>query len=90
MCEILFKLFATRLKRIIRDVVEPYWSAFVDRRQILDAAMFANELVDSQFNTKKKVVICKLDAEKTFDYALWDCLCMFQRRWGLERGGAIG
>lgn len=86
MYKILIKVLATRLKRIISKVVGPYWSSFVDTRQILVAAMFTNKSVDSQFNVKKKVV-CKLDTRKAFDCALCDCLlCVlkmmgFGERW---------
>ena len=41
-------------------------NAFVEGRQILDAFLIANEVIDSMLK-KEKVVLCKLDIEKVYD-----------------------
>lgn len=48
--------------------------AFVKDRQITDAILIANELVDHWQNHKKKGIIVKLDIEKAFDKISWNFL----------------
>nr|XP_016508236.1 PREDICTED: uncharacterized protein LOC107825833 [Nicotiana tabacum] len=43
-------------------------NAFVESRQILDAALVANELVDSRKKNREPGLLCKLDLEKAFDH----------------------
>lgn len=80
--KILSKVLATRIKRFISKVVGPCWSAFVDRRQILVAAMFANELVDSNLMQRRKLFFAILIPEKAFDFAPWDCLLYVSTKMG--------
>lgn len=40
-------------------------------RQILDAALIANEVIDELVHVKREGVLCKLHMEKTYDHVNW-------------------
>ena len=73
--KILAKVLANRLKRVVGQVVSVTENAFVEGRQILDAALIANETIDTLLRRKESgLLLCKLDIEKTYDHLNWDFL----------------
>ncbi|KAL6329297.1 hypothetical protein AAG906_015506 [Vitis piasezkii] len=50
------------------------------KEQILDAALVANEVIDSVLKRKESGVLCKLDLEKAYDRINWDFLLSVMQR----------
>ncbi|WKA02253.1 hypothetical protein VitviT2T_020466 [Vitis vinifera] len=80
--KLLAKVLANRLKKVIGKVVSPAQNAFVMGRQILDASLIANEVIDSWQKRKEKGVICKLDIEKAYDSLNWQFLMKVLQKMG--------
>ena len=80
--KILAKVLANRLKRVVGKVISEAQNAFVEDRQILDAALFANEVVDVMLRRKESGVLCKLDIEKAYDHLDWDFLLKVMNKMG--------
>ena len=80
--KILSKVLANRIKRIMDKVISKSQNAFVEGRQILDAVLIANELVDSSLRRKKCGLVCKLDIEKAYDSISWEFLYQVLGRMG--------
>ena len=65
--KIMSKVLANRIKRVLDKVISKSQNAFVKDRQILDAVLIANELVDSTLRRKDQGMVCNLDIEKAYD-----------------------
>ncbi|KAJ9701371.1 hypothetical protein PVL29_006637 [Vitis rotundifolia] len=72
--KLLAKVLANRLKKVLDKLVSEDQNAFVRGRQILDASLIANEVVDYWKKRKEKGLICKLDIEKAYDSINWSFL----------------
>ncbi|KAL6339823.1 hypothetical protein AAG906_034911 [Vitis piasezkii] len=69
-------------KLLAKVVVSLDQNAFVKGRQILDASLIANEVIDTWQKRKEKGLICKLDIEKAYDSISWDFLMKILRKLG--------
>ena len=83
--KILAKDLANRLKKVVGQVVSTSQNAFVEGRQILDAALIANESIDSLIRRKEKRLLCKLDIEKVYDHLNLDFLFQIMEKMGFGR-----
>ena len=52
------------------------------RSQILDAALIANEAIDSLLKRDETSVLCKLDLEKAYNHINWDFLLTMMQKMG--------
>ena len=80
--KLLAKVLANRLKKVVGKVVSSTQNAFVEDGQILDAALIANEVIDSLLKRKESEVLCKLDLEKAYDRINWDFLLSVMQKMG--------
>ena len=80
--KLLAKVLANRLKKVVSKVVSPTQNAFVEGRQILDAALIANKAIDSMIKRNKSGVLCKLDIEKAYDHLNWNFLLTVIQKMG--------
>ena len=46
-------------------------NVFMERRQIMDAVLIANEAIDSILKSNRGAILCKLDIEKAYDHVEW-------------------
>ncbi|RVW75069.1 hypothetical protein CK203_055996 [Vitis vinifera] len=57
-------------------------NAFVTGRQILDASLIENEVIDAWNKRGEKGIICKLDIEKAYDNINWQFLLKVMQKMG--------
>ena len=62
--KLIAKVLANRLKKMMSQLVNKAQNAFVEVRQILDASLIENKVIDSRTRRKEKGIVCKLDVEK--------------------------
>ena len=74
----LYKIIVKVLSRLIRGVlyetIHSTQGAFVLGRQLLDADLIANEIVDEKRRSGEEGVVFKIDFKKAYDYVGWDFL----------------
>ena len=75
-------MLANCLKKVVGKVVFEAQNALLEGRQITNASLIANELIDHWQKQREKGVICKLDIEKAFDSINWQFLMKVVRRMG--------
>ena len=80
--KILSKVLANRIKRVMDKVISKSQNVFVKGRQILDAVLIADEIVDSTMRRKESGLVCKLDIKKAYDSINWDFLFQVMGRMG--------
>ena len=56
----------------------------MEGRQILDASLIANEVIDSMLKKKGKGVLCKLDIEKAYGKINWNVLATMLIKMGFK------
>ena len=85
--KLLAKVLVNRLKKVVGNVVSLAQNAFVEERQILDAALIANEAIDSLLKRNESGVLCKLDIEKGYDYLNWNFWLFMMQSMGFGEKG---
>ncbi|RVW40626.1 Transposon TX1 uncharacterized 149 kDa protein [Vitis vinifera] len=72
--KIIAKVLSGRLRGVLHETIHYTQGAFVQGRQILDAVLIANEIVDERRRSGEEGVIFKIDFEKAYDHVKWDFL----------------
>ena len=80
--KLIAKVLANRLKKVMNGLVNPAQNAFVEGRQILDASLIANEVIDSMQKRKESGILCKLDIEKAYDQINWNFILKVLKKMG--------
>lgn len=66
--KLIAKVLASRFSRVLGEVIGECQHVFLEGRQIQDAVLVANEVVDELVTGMNDGLICKLDMEKTYDH----------------------
>ena len=70
---------------MMTELVNKAQNAYVGGRQIMDASLIANEVIDSMLKKKEKGLLCKLDIEKAYDRINWKFLLRVLQKMGFGR-----
>ena len=66
--KIIAKVLAGRIRGVLHETIHPTQGAFIQGRQILDAVLIANEIVDEKRRSGEEGVVFKIDFEKAYDH----------------------
>jgi len=80
--KIIAKVLAERLKTVMGKLVSKHQNAFLKDRQITDASLIVNEVLDWKIKNGGAGILCKLDIEKAFDQLNWSYLLSILRQMG--------
>ena len=72
--KIIAKVLSGRLRGVLHETIHSTRDAFVQGRQILDAVLIANEIVDEKRRSGEEGFVLKIDFEKAYDHVSWDFL----------------
>ena len=72
--KVIAKVLLGRLRGVLHETIHSTQGAFVQGRQILDAVLIANEIVDEKRRSGEERVVFKIDFEKAYDHVNWDFL----------------
>ncbi|WKA09802.1 hypothetical protein VitviT2T_027421 [Vitis vinifera] len=74
-----------RLRKVLHETIFGSEGAFVEGRQILDAVLIANEVVDEKRRSGEEGVVFKIDFEKAYDHVDWGFLDHVLQRKGFSQ-----
>ncbi|RVW53977.1 LINE-1 retrotransposable element ORF2 protein [Vitis vinifera] len=67
---IIAKVLSGRLRGVLHETIHSTQGAFAQGRQILDAVLIANEIVDEKRRLGEEGIIFKIDFEKAYDHVI--------------------
>ncbi|RVX14047.1 putative ribonuclease H protein [Vitis vinifera] len=68
--KIIVKVLSGRLRGVLHGTIHSTQGAFVQGRQILDAVLIANEIVDEKRQSGEEGVVFKIDFEKAYNHVI--------------------
>ena len=80
--KLLSKVLARRLRGVLGNLISKNQNAFVGGRQILDAVLTANKLIDSRVKSGSTGIVCKLDIKKAYNHVNWNFLIYVLNKMG--------
>ncbi|WKA00162.1 hypothetical protein VitviT2T_018548 [Vitis vinifera] len=72
--KIIAKVLLGRLRGVLHETIYSTQGAFVQGRQILDAVLIANEIVDEKRRSVEEGFVLKIYFEKAYNHVSWDFL----------------
>jgi hypothetical protein len=78
------KVLASRLAKVLEDLIPKTQSAFLKGRNLVEGVMVVNEVTDFAKKTRKKCLIFKVDFEKAYDSVDWGFLDYMHGRFGFN------
>ncbi|KAJ9701108.1 hypothetical protein PVL29_006452 [Vitis rotundifolia] len=72
--KVIAKVLSGRLRGVLHETIHFSQGAFVQGRQILDAVLIANEIVDEKRRSGEEGIVFKIDFEKAYHHVKWDFL----------------
>ncbi|GJV10924.1 cysteine-rich receptor-like protein kinase [Tanacetum coccineum] len=81
--QVISKLLASRLAKVIDTIIGPNQSSFIKGRQILDGCLIVNEIIRMASLEKHKLLtLLSVDFEKAFDSVNWGFILDIMRQMG--------
>lgn len=87
MAKIISKVLACRLQSFLNLLINPFQTAFIKGRHILDNFYCAHILIHHLHVSKTPVTVFKIDFERAFDHINWSFLLSFSMRGALATSG---
>ena len=72
--KIITKVLSRSIRGVLHETIHSSQGSYVQGRQILDAVLIANEIVDEKRRSGEEGVVFKIDFEKAYDHVSWDFL----------------
>jgi hypothetical protein len=78
------KVLATRLAKVLGELIPKTQSAFLKGRQLVEGVVVVNEVINFAKKNRKKCLIFKVDFEKAYDSVDWGFLDYMLGRFGFN------
>ena len=80
--KLIAKVLANMLKKVMNGLINRAQNALVEGRQIMDALLSTNEILDTMMKRNEKGILCKLDIEKAYDQINWNYIINVLQKMG--------